>query len=344
MKILQVADRPGWAIDRLSKPISEFYENVDMSYVNTAADRFLDTGFSDWKSSVQYTHELGSQYDIVHFHRLEAAVIGIDTLRPETKRFLTIHTERLKDFDDKRILLFDHIICPTKFAYEYLKKNLEEWKNEKTQIHQVGYGIDLEKFRRQADLHHIPHHINLSNYYLLAREPNAKEIGFVGRIVKWKRYAKIQKAVHDIGLKLIGCGYIEDSREYNANGLKDDEDFYFHAMVPECLMSRFYARMNLFICLSEPHVEAGPLPILEAMACGVPVLSTRVGWTVDNCEHLKNIYFIEENEIDNLPQIIKSVYDNKELRAKLREGGLELIKNFDVKHYAEELMKLYEQS
>ena len=45
-RILQIADRPGWAIDRLSKPVAEIYDNVDIMYFNIGKGGFLDTGYS----------------------------------------------------------------------------------------------------------------------------------------------------------------------------------------------------------------------------------------------------------------------------------------------------------
>jgi len=103
--------------------------------------------------------------------------------------------------------------------------------------------------------------------------------------------------------------------------------------------------MNLFVCLSTPNIEAGPLPILEAMACGIPVISTRVGWAVDYCEDGKNIVFIDEKEASNIKLLadkIKSVYGNTELLKTLKTNGLTLIKNFGLNTYCDNLMKEYQ--
>ena len=83
---------------------------------------------------------------------------------------------------------------------------------------------------------------------------------------------------------------------------------------------------------------------MEAMACGVPVISTKVGWAADYAEHGKNIWFVghDISEIE-LSKVIRKIYDDKELRDKLRNNALELIKNFSLNIYCERMMELYKK-
>jgi len=323
MRILQVADRPGWAIDRLSKPIFEQYENVDMSYFAIGENRYLASGYSEKFGNIPYNHELGNKYDVVHFHRLESAVKGIGNLKSNVKRVLTIHTERHEDLEDSRIKMFDLIICPTKHARDYCKEHL--FKGANTKIIYIPHGIDLEKYKPIDDIF------------------KTTPIGFIGRIVKWKRWDVIQKAVHTIGLKTVGCGYIEDKKNYNIHNLSEGIDFEFFPFIKERDMPKFYNMMEVFICLSKPNIEAGPLPVMEAMACGIPVISTKVGWAVDHCTHGENIWFINEEEIKDLPKIIKEVYHNEELREKLKLNASELIKDSSIEKYTDKIMNAYDR-
>lgn len=321
MKILQVADRPGWAIDRLSKPLSQLYPNVDMSYFSTSAERYLDSGYSEWKTSVHFTQELGELYDVIHFHRVEAAERF--NMGKFKKKIITVHTERPEDWNDPRLLDFDTVIAPTKYAKEMYEKNFELMKN----------------------CVHIPHGIDLDKYFPV-EGIKRDGVGFVGRIVPWKRWGHLQKACRANGIKVIGCGYIEKGSLYNEHGLREGEEFEYQIFVPEKIMNSFFNKMRMFACLSKPYIEAGPLPLMEAMAAGVPVFSTKVGWAADYAEHEKNIYFINEQDVENpgkLMEIIKTVYKNDSLLNQIRKGGLELIKNFGIKQYAEKLMEIYEK-
>lgn len=319
MRILEVCDRVGWAINRLTFPISKMKQNVDLAYFNAGPTRYLDTGYSDWKTAQQVTEELVSEYDIVHYHRLEAAVAFEGNCKEiKAKRIISIHTARIADLIDERISRFDAVILPNKKSY-----NLVKHKNKSF----VPYGIDLEKYE-PSDI-----------------EPKDKEIGFVGRIVPWKRWGTLQKACHTIDFKAIGCGYIECGLCYNPHNLVEDMDFEYNIFMPEAQMRSFYNHMKVFVCLSMPNNEAGPLPVLEAMACGIPVISTRVGWANDYCTDGENIIFIDEDKVEKphcLADLIKEVHNNKELRKKLVKNGLELVKEFSIERYVENVYRVYD--
>ena len=323
MRIIQVCDRPGWAIDKLSKPISEKYDNVDMSYFCIKEDRYLNSGYSNKSGNTQYTHELGNIYDIVHFHRLESAVINLGNLNSNVKRVLTIHTERHEDLKDSRIKMFDLIICPTKHAKDYCKEHLLNGAN--TKVIYIPHGIDIEKYKE------------VDNIF------KTTPVGFIGRIVPWKRWDVIQKACSTVGLKVVGAGYIERGELLNQHNFTEGTDFEFHTFVKERDMSKFYSMMELFICLSEPNIEVGPLPVMEAMACKVPVISTKVGWALDHCTHGEDIWFVDEKEMEDLPKIIKEVYHNEELREKLKLNASKLIKDFSIEKYTDRIMRAYDK-
>lgn len=70
MKILQATDRPGWAIDKLSKPLGENLKNVDVSY-HSIEGRVIHSGYTHAQDCKEYSTTLANEYDIVHFHRLK---------------------------------------------------------------------------------------------------------------------------------------------------------------------------------------------------------------------------------------------------------------------------------
>ena len=244
MRILEVADRPGWAIDRLSKPLALIYpDEVTMSYFNTRPDRFLASGYSKLEGNTQYSTELGNQFDVEREEDLN------------------------QDFSD-----FDVLIAPT-------KHNLDILSQKHQKVVYIPFGIDLNRFK------------------YLVRNRSERNVGFVGRIAKHKRFEVILKQCMDMGFKLIGCGYIGTAEYYlkystqaDAKGLITWTDF-----LPEQSMQEFYNKMFVYICLSEPLIETGPLPVLEAMACGVPIISTEVGWLQDWGEDRINYIKVGEN-------------------------------------------------
>ena len=333
IKILQVADRPGWAIDRLSKPLTQMrFENIqiDMTYVNTSR-KFLPTGYTPIDEVDDYQPEKCLDYDLIHFH---IPMVTYDskfkTLNPKTRKVLTVHNEYYFREDemmkrDKELIdwnLFDDIICPTKYCYEEMKK----------------------KHKR---VHYVPHGINLKQFTYLGEVPEPRTTGYIGRIMKHKRFGILIRACRSIDLKVVACGYIDKLDVWrDAMEEANPRNYTFYTFLPESQLSGFYASMVLFICLSESKIEVGPLPVLEAMACGVPVISTKVGWAKDWCEHGKNIWFIKDEiarDSEKLSKEIKRVYDNEKLKNRLRDNALNLIKDFSIENYAKKLVNIYEK-
>lgn len=316
MRILQAADRPGWAIDRLAKPLAEMNDNVDILYINNRVERFIATGYTKYDPDKQFTLEEANKYDLVHFHHLNH--LKYFNLRKGIKKVATIHTEREADLEGRDLEGYDALICPTKKTLEYVEKRGKR-----------GFWI--------------PHCIELDKFVNPFNHGDDKTVGYVGRIVEWKRFDVILKAVYEANLKLLGCGYIEDKEVFNRAGLRNGKDFEFNIFVPDNEIVNFYSRMNLLVCLSRDGIEAGPLPTLEAMALGIPVLSTPIGWARDNAKHNENIFFIEENNIKNLSSIIKSIYDNIESRKRIADNARKLIINYGMDTYSRKLMEVYEK-
>lgn len=333
IKILQVADRPGWAIDRLSKPLTQMmFEDIQMDivYVN-ASKKFLPTGYTLLDEVESYQSEKCLDYDVIHFHiPMVTYDKSFKDLNPKTRKIITIHNEYYFRENEmkkrgKEIInwsLFNDIICPTKYCYEEMKK----------------------KHKR---VYYVPHGIDLKQFTYLRETPEPKTVGYVGRIMEHKRFDVLVTVCKFVGLKVIACGYIDKLKTWRkAMEQVSPRDYRFYTFLPESQLNSFYSSMVLFVCISEPRIEVGPLPVLEAMACGVPVLSTKVGWAKDWCEHGKDIWFLKEGVISNLKELggeIKRIYDNEELRNKLRENALSLIQDFSIEKYAKRLVKIYEK-
>jgi len=72
-------------------------------------------------------------------------------------------------------------------------------------------------------------------------------------------------------------------------------------------MPSFYNQGSVLICASKS--EGGPMPVLEALACGIPVLSTKVGWSKYLIKDGYNGFLFERNieDLINKINIIKKL-------------------------------------
>jgi glycosyltransferase involved in cell wall biosynthesis len=77
------------------------------------------------------------------------------------------------------------------------------------------------------------------------------------------------------------------------------------------------------VCLVSSRQEGGPKAVLEAMASGAPLVSTRVGQAEELVVDGENGLLADVDEVDALVAAVERVYGDEELRVRLRTGGRE---------------------
>ena len=75
------------------------------------------------------------------------------------------------------------------------------------------------------------------------------------------------------------------------------------------------------VCLVTSRQEGGPKSALEAMASGVPFVSTRVGQAAELVRDGENGLLADVDDVDALAHAVERVHDDRELRARLRSAG-----------------------
>ena len=85
-------------------------------------------------------------------------------------------------------------------------------------------------------------------------------------------------------------------------------------------MADVYRAMD--VCLVTSRDEGGPRAVLEAMATGVPLVTTRVGQAADLVRHAENGWIVEVEDVDGLVLWVVHVADAlpNELEPVLRAG------------------------
>jgi glycosyltransferase involved in cell wall biosynthesis len=91
--------------------------------------------------------------------------------------------------------------------------------------------------------------------------------------------AMAQKQVPTISIDLVGVDTLDGEMQRLAAQLGLGDAARFHSFVPSDELAVYYQRAALHV-ISSVH-EAGPVSVLEAAACGVPTVGTRVGHIAD---------------------------------------------------------------
>jgi glycosyltransferase involved in cell wall biosynthesis len=84
-------------------------------------------------------------------------------------------------------------------------------------------------------------------------------------------------------------------------------------------LARAYREVD--VCLVTSRQEGGPKAVLEAMASGVPIVSTRVGQASELIRDGENGLLADVEDVDALADAVKRVHGDADLRARLRAAG-----------------------
>ena len=128
-------------------------------------------------------------------------------------------------------------------------------------------------------------------------------VGWVGRIDKenyreLKGYDIVLEALKDLDVTL-------DIRTYQEN------------YVPRDKMVDFYQGIDCFVCSSK--TEGLPNPVLEAASCGVPIISTKVGFVPELIEHNVNGLIVPRNS-KAIKEAVQFLKDNPDKRSEISKN------------------------
>lgn len=104
-------------------------------------------------------------------------------------------------------------------------------------------------------------------------------------------------------------------------------------------MLEFYRSIDVYICASRS--EGTPNPCLEAAACGVPVVTTRVGNMPELIQNGINGLFIDR-DISDIANKLTQLRDRPQLRAELSKNMLASIRAWDWNHQAQNYRDMFE--
>ncbi len=171
-------------------------------------------------------------------------------------------------------------------------------------------------------------------------EPIVKEfdIIFVGRLEKNKGIDLFIEAARELGIRACIVG---DGPEKNRvrRLLKGQHNIIFHGWAKDSKeVAELLNKSRVFILTS--FNEGGPRVVVEAMACGVPVVATPVGIVPDLEEACLVADWDKKDFIRHIEDLLR---DDKKYK-NYSEKGLEVARRFQkvamIKNYAEELKKL----
>lgn len=165
---------------------------------------------------------------------------------------------------------------------------------------------------------------------------NFRKVKRVGDVVE--TFYRVQKEV-PAKLLLIGDGPEMSRTIQQVRELGIEEHVLFLGKRDN--VAELYNISDLKLLLSEK--EAFGLVLLEAMACGVPCIGSRIGGMPEIIENGNNGYLVDLGDVEQAADYALQILTNEELHVQLKTGSLETVKNrFNSNAILQQYEEIYE--
>ncbi len=194
---------------------------------------------------------------------------------------------------------------------------------------------------KAAKIKVLPHGINTKLFKPLGIEKEPFSICFVGRLHPVKNLFSLLEALYglNVKLKIIGDGEIKDELIDKSKKLRLNVEF--KGYISNDKLAFELNKYELFILPS--FDEANPKVILEAMACGLPVIGSNVGGIKQVIIHKQNGYLCQTNK-DSIREAINELFNNKQLRENLgRNARKYILENHSLEVLVKKEVDIYKQ-
>jgi glycosyltransferase involved in cell wall biosynthesis len=212
--------------------------------------------------------------------------------------------------------------------------------------------IKLKK-KYDTEIHVIPNGIDLGEYNGVTinsdRKPGIKNILFVGRLhpVKGVQYLItamkiVQDKIPGARLILVGDGEDRERLESLSMQLGIKEYVQFAGEVPHENVQVFMQQADIFVLPS--LYEGLPNVILEAMACGLPIVATRTGGIPDIIMDNTNGFLVEIKDTETIAIKIILLLQDTALWKRISDNNKLLVKKYTWNNVIIKLEKIYQLS
>lgn len=146
--------------------------------------------------------------------------------------------------------------------------------------------------------------------------------GRKGIPVLLKALKRLSETERKLGIVITGPGWDNVVKEIKSYGISE---VYYYPFLPDRMMPVCYNALDLYVVTSQ--VEGGPVPVINCMACGVPVVATPVGIVIDYIRDGANGMVVPKEDAEATAKAIARLLENPELRHKIAKKGLETVAN-----------------
>ena len=163
-----------------------------------------------------------------------------------------------------------------------------------------------------------------------------------GRLVPWKGFDVLIDAIgelpEEIKLKIIGSGPERKKLELKIKNLGLENKIDLIGQLPHRELLQCFAGAEIFVL--NTAYEGLSHVILEAMACGVPVITTNIGGNPEIIKNGHNGILVEYNNKDQFKKAISELHNNLDLRKLFIENSYKELEKFSKEKMLKETINI----
>lgn len=284
--------------------------------------------------------------DILHLHgpRPFATILGIWAKILKIKTLLTYHAHlNPKNYLKKIIAGFDRVIL--KYFFDLLIVTSENYKNKVKKFFPEE-GIKVVPLLIEEDFFRYPKTKEECRKELLIGKE--KTVLFVGKLDKHHYYKGADILIEaakflpkEIRIILIGGGDKKEEYEKKALNLKVSDRVEFKGEVGQEELMKHYKSADIFVLPSISDSEGFGFVLLEAMAMGLPVITTEVVGSAEIIKKNKAGLIIIPNNPQVLAQAIQQLLKDDIFYQILKENSKKLAEEFRIEKNINKFLEIY---
>ncbi|MGA8258917.1 MAG: glycosyltransferase family 4 protein [Arenicellales bacterium] len=320
-KIALVADTPGWVFSRIADRVRErLGPRHDVRIV-------FSSPMAGYQELLPALFDTDGGFDLVHFFWREGLS---DLFHPGTwvqlMKFLDIETlKRLAPrvaSTRKTTWVCDHL---------FLDQTLPSLWSRRCLAYATSYGVSSKILKRvyagitpEKEIHELQDGVDLESFGLDSPGDRSSKgmvlVGWAGNS-EWGRKGEDHKGLHTVIKPAIDR--LRAARLPVRHRFCDRSQGW----TPFEEMPQYYRSLDIFTCASTN--EGTPNTVLEAMACGLPIVSTRVGIVEEAFGPLQRQFIVDNRSVNGFEKALRTLIEDPALRARVGEENLARIREWD---------------
>lgn len=214
-------------------------------------------------------------------------------------------------------------------------------KQDKVRVVYLAAGEQFKKLETGNWESEIKKQYGLPNRFVL----------YVGDVTWNKNLPRLLDAVVQLGIPIVMVGKSLVSKDYDSNNpwnhdlnrvneiANGNKNIIRLGFISNEDLVKIYNLATVFVMPS--LYEGFGLPILEAMSCGCPVITSKEGSLKEVAGNAA--YYVDAYDVESIKNGINKVFNDESLRKELSEKGLDNVKKFSWKKTAEETLEVYKK-